>query len=46
VDEWSGAKDLLTALLDDPFVKNDTQNEVIRLRWKDRNKDQRSLTIV
>lgn len=42
VDRWSGGRDIITALLQDPFITDKEQNSVIQSRWKDRD---RSLTI-
>ncbi|KAJ8509068.1 hypothetical protein ONZ45_g8732 [Pleurotus djamor] len=35
VDEWSGAQDLVTAFLEEPFGSDETQTNLIRNRWKD-----------
>lgn len=45
VDKWSGAQDLITALLEEPFASDHAQNEVIRSRWKDNAEDIKILTI-
>jgi hypothetical protein len=34
VDQWSGAQDLITALLQDPLTSNQSQNNRIRTRWQ------------
>jgi hypothetical protein len=41
VDEWSGTQDLVNALLQDPLQADadGAQGNVLRLRWKDREKN-------
>ncbi|KAH7925514.1 hypothetical protein BV22DRAFT_1064712 [Leucogyrophana mollusca] len=34
VDEWSGSRDLITALLEDPFTSDETYSDIVRNRWK------------
>lgn len=34
MDEWSGADDLVTALLDEPLSSDQTQENVLRTRWQ------------
>ncbi|KDQ57443.1 hypothetical protein JAAARDRAFT_35158 [Jaapia argillacea MUCL 33604] len=36
-DEFSGAEDLITALLEDPISTDQVQNEIVRHRWKVRS---------
>ncbi|KAF8160752.1 hypothetical protein B0H34DRAFT_653508 [Crassisporium funariophilum] len=35
VDEWSGAEDLVTALVSDPLASNRLQSDALTHRWKD-----------
>ncbi|KXN90994.1 hypothetical protein AN958_03061 [Leucoagaricus sp. SymC.cos] len=35
LDEWSGAQDLVTALLDEPLSSNQAQEKLLQTRWKD-----------
>ncbi|KAI0665946.1 hypothetical protein C8Q78DRAFT_1062241 [Trametes maxima] len=44
VDEQSGASDLVTALLEDPFV-SDEQKRVLRTRWETRPEGSRSVSL-
>ncbi|KAF4598243.1 hypothetical protein EYR38_006639 [Pleurotus pulmonarius] len=42
MDEWSGAQDLVTALLEEPFSSDSSQSEYIRSRWRT---DEHSITL-
>ncbi|KAJ8696374.1 hypothetical protein PTI98_006248 [Pleurotus ostreatus] len=42
MDEWSGAQDLVTALLEEPFSSDSFQSEYVRGRWRT---DERSITL-
>ncbi|KAG5647033.1 hypothetical protein DXG03_001403 [Asterophora parasitica] len=44
VDEWSGAQELITALLEEPLTSDESSNDQIRSRWK-KHGGQTSLTI-
>ncbi|KAI8993898.1 hypothetical protein BD414DRAFT_436199 [Trametes punicea] len=44
VDEFSGASDLVTALLEDPFV-TDEQKKILRSRWEAQPSGRRSITL-
>lgn len=45
VDEWSGAQDVITALLEDPLASTEQQIESLRNRWESLPKGQESLVI-
>jgi hypothetical protein len=45
VDEWSGAQDLITALLEDPLASTEQQIESLRNRWQGLPEGQESLII-
>ncbi|KAH7916562.1 hypothetical protein BJ138DRAFT_1139337 [Hygrophoropsis aurantiaca] len=34
VDEWSGSRELVTALLEDPFTSDEAYSDIVRNRWK------------
>ncbi|KAF5380459.1 hypothetical protein D9615_004628 [Tricholomella constricta] len=44
IDQWSGAQDLITALLEEPLTSDVSLNEQIRTRWQ-RHSGQAQLTI-
>lgn len=44
VDELSGASDLVTALLEDPFVSDD-QKKALRTRWDEQAEGSRSVRL-
>lgn len=45
VDEWSGGRDLVTALLADPLASNTLEEERLQKRWKDQSQELGALTI-
>ncbi|KAG6813369.1 hypothetical protein H0H92_011635 [Tricholoma furcatifolium] len=36
IDQWSGAEDLVTSLLEEPLISDQSMNERLRKRWKER----------
>ncbi|KAG7446332.1 uncharacterized protein BT62DRAFT_1075912 [Guyanagaster necrorhizus] len=46
LDQWSGAKDLVTGLLQEPFASDASGNNLISQRWNDVPPGQASLTIL
>ena len=45
VDEWSGARGLVTLLLTDPLASTGSQEQRLQDRWKDQPKELEALTI-
>jgi hypothetical protein len=45
VDEWSEPQSLITALLREPLASSESQNKIIRDRWKERPTHEKRLTI-
>ncbi|KAK0212895.1 hypothetical protein DFS33DRAFT_1269581 [Desarmillaria ectypa] len=46
LDQWSGAKDLVTGLLQEPFASDASRNDLISHRWNDVPPGQTNLTIL
>ncbi|KAK0461317.1 uncharacterized protein EV420DRAFT_1531519 [Desarmillaria tabescens] len=46
LDQWSGARDLVTGLLQEPFASDASRNDLIAQRWNDVPPSQTSLTIL